>query len=744
MQELNSLVMAAKQGDKDAFGQIVNRFQDMAFASAYAMLGDVYAAQDAAQEAFIDAYLSLSNLREPAAFPGWFRRIIWKHGDRQLRGKPVTILPLEFAEELHSPLPTPEDALAEALRREDIHKALQLLPPEQSQVITLFYVEGYAQQEIAAFLELPVTTIKKRLFDARKKLKERMIPIMQQTLQTTKPSQNDDFANKVQFFLALRDRDLSQVQKLVKQQPTLLQARTEWQMALGHDYWPLGSTALHLAAGAGSDAILAYLLTQPVDINEPDRSGLTPLHIAAVMGQTEAAHLLLQKGADVNARSTVGQTPLHQAVLRNNQIMAELLLTHKADLNLTDSEGRTAVDWAAIHQDKALVDFLVAHGAPSPRHWPTTPKRPPLSGTPQTQFGDQRQAWLGRIINGQGQPLDGQPLPVMLAQSQLDHALASPQSPILNTGIKIIDLLAPLPRGGQIGIFTPLSGVGLVVVLGQLIDSLSALHNGPTVWLLMESDKLRAQDQKLVWRELGVDHQIVFVAGNRQDSVTQQRQTVATGWQIAEQLGQTGQDVLLLVDSQFAFVEGIVPYLKGQAMMRSGAAITTLYHGHATVGVEPKPLQGLDATLTFDYTRAKQRLYPAIDPVRSTSRLLQSDLLDPTHRAVAAEVKRLLQRYSDLRLPMDTYNMDVDALWYIEDDPNLVQDIRRARRLDRFLTQPFYGAEPWTGMLGQRVDVKDTIAGCQAILAGRYDALPEEVFRFVGALEQAVEKAKHL
>jgi F-type H+-transporting ATPase subunit beta len=318
----------------------------------------------------------------------------------------------------------------------------------------------------------------------------------------------------------------------------------------------------------------------------------------------------------------------------------------------------------------------------------------------------------------------------------------SPQSPFLNTGIKIIDLLAPLPRGGQIGIFTPLSGVGLVVLLGQLVYNLNALHNGHTVWLLMESEKLRAQDQKLVWRELGVDNQIVFVAGNRQDSAAQHRQTVATGWHIAAQLQQTGQDVLLMVDSQFALVEGVVPYLKGQAMTTSAAAITTLYHGHATIGVEPKPLQGLDASLTFDYTRAKQRLYPAIDPVRSTSCLLQSDLLDATHRTVAAEVKRLLQRYSDLRLPMDTYNMDVNALWYIEDDPNLAQDIGRARRLDRFLTQPFSSAEPWTGMIGQRVDVKDTVVGCQAILAGEYDALDEEAFCFVGMIDQAVAKSK--
>ena len=145
--------------------------------------------------------------------------------------------------------------------------------------------------------------------------------------------------------------------------------------------------------------------------------------------------------------------------------------------------------------------------------------------------------------------------------------------------------------------------------------------------------------------------------------------------------------------------------------------------------------------MTFDYSRATYRLYPAIDPVRSTSRLVERGLVSPAHQQVAAAVKRLLQRYADLRPPMEQYQMTSDALWYIEDDPNVATDIHRARRLDRFLTQPFAGAEPWTGILGQLVPLAATLAGCQTILAGTVDALPEEVFTFVGALEEAVAKA---
>jgi len=308
----------------------------------------------------------------------------------------------------------------------------------------------------------------------------------------------------------------------------------------------------------------------------------------------------------------------------------------------------------------------------------------------------------------------------------------------LTTGIKIIDLLTPLARGGQIGIFTPLSGVGLMVVLGQLISSMHEQHQGHTIWLFLTDDKLRAEDQPLSWRELGVDDKMTFVAGQAKDSADAQRQTIERGLASAAALHQAGKPVLLMVDSRFALVEGVVALIKAQTT----ADITTVYHGHYTVGVEPAALQGLDTVITFDYVRAKQRLYPAIDPVRSTSQLLSSDKLTPAHRQIAAEVKRLLQRYADLRAPMDTYGMGIDALWYIQDDPHLAADITRARRLDRFLTQNFYGAEPWTGVIGELVSVEETLAGCRAILDGTVDTLPEDAFYFVGTLAQAQAKAK--
>lgn len=698
MTELSLLVIAAQQGDKDAFGQIVNRFQDMAYASAYALVGDPGLAQDIAQEAFLDAYLHLAKLRDPAAFPGWFRRIVMGNSHRQIRSRPVAMLsidslPLDDANSLYARLSDPAETLDE---RQSVQSAIGALPPQQRLAIALFYVEGYSQQEIAAFLEVPVSTVKKRLFDARHNLKERIVPTMQAELKTGKPSQSAEFKTQIDFFLALRDHDLDRIRKLVAQYPDLLQVQTEWKMALGHHYWPLGSTALHLTAATGDAPLLTYLLTQPIDINQNNRFGMTALHLAAMMKQPATAQLLLDRGADVNARSATSQTPLHHAVLRNDEEMVNLLLTHRADPKLTDAEGRTAVDWAVLRQNEAMVDLLVAHGATRPA--------------------------------------------TKLAQAIAPTASAP--STMLTTGIKIIDLLTPIPRGGQIGVFTPLAGVGLMVVLGQLIHSVSELYHGHTIWLFLADDKLRAEDQLLSWRESDVDDKMTFVAGRSSDPVAAQLQTVKDGLQTAEKLRQQGQEILLMVDSRLTLVEGVVPYLQSNVISGPGAAITTLYHGHYSVGVEPAALQTLDAVITFDYTRAKQRLYPAIDPVRSHSQLLQGEQIELNHRQTAMEVKRLLQRYADLRQPMEAYNMGVDALWYIQDDPNLAPEINRARRLDRFLTQNFYGAEPWTGVIGELVSVEETVAGCRAILDGTVDTLPEDAFYFVGTLAQAQAKAK--
>jgi RNA polymerase sigma factor (sigma-70 family) len=173
---IESLVKRARAGDLDAFGQIVRRFQDMAHGYAFSYLGDFHRAEDVAQEAFIDVYLKLPKLREPTAFPGWFRRIVRTHCHRAARGKRIEAASLDTVLEVAAAV---EQKVA---RDEEVLAAIRALPEHQRVATTLFYINGYSQKEIAAFLEAPVTTVQKRLHDSRKKLKERMLEMVEETL----------------------------------------------------------------------------------------------------------------------------------------------------------------------------------------------------------------------------------------------------------------------------------------------------------------------------------------------------------------------------------------------------------------------------------------------------------------------------------------------------------------------------------------------------------------------------------
>lgn len=743
MTELTHLVQAAQAGDRAAFGQLVIRFQDLAFAGAYAVVGDAQTAQDVAQEAFLEAYRTLDKLREPAAFPGWFRRIVLGRSHRELRQQPRGVTPLERVDTLHLALDDPAERIDHWHLQNELTQALATLPAAQRLVVMLFYIEGYSYQELAAFLEVPLSTVKKRLFDARRKLSDqlqgRMLHMVRDRLQQSKPSQDAHFAQQVQFFLAIRAGDLATIKTLVAQNPTLLQVQTEWKMALGLHYWPLGSTALHLAAGMGSTALLAYLLAQPIAVDTMSRGGMTALQVAVIMQQTASVQLLLDHNADPNLRSAAGYPALHLAVMREYGAIAALLLKNGSDLALLDNQGRSALDWAVAKQNQRLVDLLVSYGAPQV-DLPAAPVAPAASPQPTlapTQF-------LGAVLHSDGAvrtPAEERES-VAAGQSTL---FVPPHTPLLPTGIKLIDLLAPLARGGQNGIFTSLSGAGLVVLIGQIIASVASPYQkaqkGSAVWLMQESTQYRAEEQRLNWRELGVNHDVVYVTSAPAADPTARWQTIETGVRIANQFQANGQEVLLLVDSQLAALEGALAYLRSNVAVTPAAAVTTLINGHHTPGALPAMYAGLDALLAFDYTRASYRLFPALDPLRSYSTLLDRGLVSADHRTIANAVKQLFQRYSELRAPMEQHKLTTDDLWYIEDDPDLATTINRAQRLDRFLTQPFAAAEPWTGIMGQWVSLDDTLAGCQAILAGHYDDVPQETLAYIGKIAEARAKA---
>ncbi|HEX9445626.1 MAG TPA: F0F1 ATP synthase subunit beta, partial [Candidatus Binatia bacterium] len=197
-----------------------------------------------------------------------------------------------------------------------------------------------------------------------------------------------------------------------------------------------------------------------------------------------------------------------------------------------------------------------------------------------------------------------------------------------------------------------------------------------------------------------------------------------------------GRDVLLLVQSRIALDDEVGEQIA--ATSRQDAGVTTMYFGEETVGAEPEPLARLDSVITFDFGRAKEALYPAVDPINSGSRLLRDGKVAQAHQKIAAAARRQLRRYRDLRPLVDSRGLDLLP------NPEDREIVERARRLERFLTQPFHWAEPWTNLPGIHVALEETLAGCRAILAGECDDMPEESFYFVGNLDAAREKAGSL
>lgn len=382
---------------------------------------------------------------------------------------------------------------------------------------------------------------------------------------------------------------------------------------------------------------------------------------------------------------------------------------------------------------------------------------------------------LGRILNVIGEPID-ELGPIGHKQVAPIHAEApsfedqSTEQEILVTGIKVVDLLAPYAKGGKIGLFGG-AGVGKTVLIMELINNIAKGHGGYSVFAGVGERTREGNDLYHEMMESGVinlegDSKAALVYGQMNEPPGARARVALTGLTLAEYFrDQEGQDVLFFVDNIFRFTQagaevsallGRIPSAVGYQPTLStdmGALqerITSTKKGSITSVqavyvpaddlTDPAPATSfahLDATTVLSRQIAELGIYPAVDPLDSTSRILDPRVLGDEHYAVARSVQEVLQKYKSLQDIIAILGMDE-----LSEDDKLV--VARARKIQRFLSQPFHVAEIFTGITGEFVSLEDTVKGFKAIVAGEYDHLPEAAFYLVGNIEAAVAKAEKL
>ena len=333
------------------------------------------------------------------------------------------------------------------------------------------------------------------------------------------------------------------------------------------------------------------------------------------------------------------------------------------------------------------------------------------------------------------------------------------------TGIKVVDLLAPYARGGKIGLFGG-AGVGKTVLIMELINNIAKQHGGFSVFAGVGERTREGNDLWMEMKESGVLDKAALVYGQMNEPPGARARVALSALSIAEYFrDEEGQDVLLFIDNIFRFTQagsevsallGRIPSAVGYQptlateMGELQERITSTKKGSITSVqaiyvpaddlTDPAPATAfahLDATTVLSRQIAELGIYPAVDPLDSTSRILDPQVIGDEHYDIARQVQYVLQKYKDLQDIIAILGMDE-----LSEEDKLV--VARARKIQRFLSQPFFVAEAFTGSPGKYVELKDTIKGFQEIVAGKHDDLPEQAFYMVGTIEEAMEKAKKL
>jgi F-type H+-transporting ATPase subunit beta len=376
---------------------------------------------------------------------------------------------------------------------------------------------------------------------------------------------------------------------------------------------------------------------------------------------------------------------------------------------------------------------------------------------------------LGRIMDVLGNPVDEQgdigadtSLPIHRAPPTFAEQAASVE--ILETGIKVIDLIMPIAKGGKIGLFGG-AGVGKTVTLMELINNIAVQQEGLSVFAGVGERTREGNDFYHEMKEAGVLDKVAMVYGQMNEPPGNRLRVALSGLSMAEHFRDEGRDVLMFIDNIYRYtlagtevsaLLGRMPSAVGyqptlaEEMGVLQERITSTKTGSITSFqavyvpaddlTDPSPattFAHLDATLVLSRQVAELGIYPAVDPLDSTSRILDPNVVGSDHYDTARAVQGTLQRYKELRDIIAILGMDE-----LSEEDKLV--VSRARKMQRFLSQPFFVAETFTGTAGKYVSLKETIAGFKGIANGDYDSLPEQAFYMVGTIEEAVEKAKTL
>jgi len=377
---------------------------------------------------------------------------------------------------------------------------------------------------------------------------------------------------------------------------------------------------------------------------------------------------------------------------------------------------------------------------------------------------------LGRMFNVLGQSIDGKPvegkyesLPIHRPAPKLENLSA--ETEILETGIKVVDLLAPYIKGGKIGLFGG-AGVGKTVLIQELINNVAQEHGGISVFAGVGERTREGNDLYYEMKESGVINKTAMVFGQMNEPPGARMRVGLTGLTMAEYFrDQEKQDVLLFIDNIFRFTQagsevsallGRMPsavgyqptlatdmgLLQERITSTKQGSITSIQAVYVPADdyTDPAPattFTHLDATTNLSRKISEEGIYPAVDPLASTSRALTPEIVGEDHYKVAREVQQTLQRYNDLLDIIAILGMDE-----LSEEDKLV--VHRARRIRLFLSQNFHVAEQFTGQKGSFVKVEDTIKGFKELLEGKYDDLPEDAFRLVGSIEDVIKKAEKM